>query len=435
MPVSAGELYAWHARDGAFARLAPPWDDVRVASQQGDFATRRVELALRLGPLPLRWVAQHRDHVAGEQFVDEQVRGPFSRWVHTHRFIADGPASVLEDSLDIRGPLGLPVPRSMLDRMFRFRHERTRDDLRRHHAFAEQPRRRVAITGASGLVGSALSAFLTTGGHAVVPLVRSGEGTRWSPLEGEALPDGLDGADAVVHLAGENIGQGRWTAARKRTIRESRVAATRRLAVALASLPRPPSVLVVASAVGFYGDRGDEELTEDSQQGQGFLAELCADWEAAAQPAVEAGIRVVHLRIGVVMSASGGALPKMRAPFLAGVGGPLGSGRQHVSWIALDDLVGLAHHALMTDLVGVVNATAPQPVTAAEQARTLGAVLHRPALIPVPAFALELLFGEMGRELLLAGARVLPQRALDAGFEFLHPNLESALRGELGKWS
>ena len=435
MPVTARELYAWHARDGAFARLVPPWDTVQVIAQEGDFATRRVELALRVGPLSLRWVAQHRDHIEGEQFVDEQVHGPLRRWVHTHRFIEDGQGSILEDSIEVEGPLGLPVPRAMLERTFRHRHERTLNDLRRHKAFAHLPRRHVAITGASGLVGTALSAFLTTGGHEVLPLVRKGSGTRWSPLEGPVLPDGLDGVDAVVHLAGENIGQGRWTAERKKRFRESRVTATRRLAEGLARLPEPPSVLVVASAVGFYGDRGDEELTEDSPRGDGFVADLCADWEAAAQPAVEAGIRVVYLRIGVVMDTGGGALAQMLPVFRLGLGGRLGSGSQHVSWVSLDDVVGLVHHALMTDLHGVVNATAPQSVTAAEQARILGTVMRRPAVLPVSAGAVSMVFGEMGRELVLASARVRPARALESGFTFLHPDLESGLRSALGLWA
>ncbi len=292
----------------------------------------------------------------------------------------------------------------------------------------------VAISGASGLVGRALAASLTAQGHCVLPLVRrtpaAGE-VRWNPAEGDALPDGLV-ADAVVHLAGENIGGGRWTAARKQRIRDSRVDGTRRLATALAELPTPPQTLIVASAVGIYGDRGDAWADEDSRPGTGFLAEVCQAWEAAAAPASAAGIRVVHVRIGVVMSPDGGALPRLLLPFRLGLGGPVGSGAQFVSWIALDDLVAVFGFLLSRpDLSGPVNAVAPHPVTSAEQAKILGGVLRRPAVLPLPAVAVKLVMGELGEALLLAGARVRPGVLTDAGFSFQHPDLEGALRSML----
>jgi hypothetical protein len=256
----------------------------------------------------------------------------------------------------------------------------------------------------------------------------------WDPESGRIDASQLEGFDAVIHLAGENIGSGRWTAARKERILASRVAGTRLLARTLAALTAPPRVLLCASAVGWYGDRGDEWLEDTSDPGGGFLAEVCREWEAAATPAVERGIRVVHLRFGVILSAAGGALARMLPAFRLGAGGRVGSGRQQVSWISLDDVVGAVGFLLFREgFGGPVAVTAPDPVPNAELARVLGRVLNRPAVVPFPSAAVDLLFGEMGRSLLLEGQRVRPGRLLDAGFRFRHPDLEGALRFELGR--
>ena len=300
---------------------------------------------------------------------------------------------------------------------------------------------KVAVTGATGLIGSALVPFLRSGGHEAAPLPRlsasgrgGGDDPSWDPATG-ALSDGaLDGVDAVVHLAGENIAGGRWTAARKARIRDSRVDGTRRLAEALAALPQPPRTLVAASAIGFYGDRGDEELDESSAPGPGFLPEVCQAWEAAAAPAREAGMRVVHLRIGIVLTPAGGALAQMLFPFRMGAGGVIGSGRQYMSWVALDDVLGGIQHALCTDgLNGPVNMVAPNPATNTEFTKTLGRVLRRPTILPLPAFGARLAFGEMADALLLASTRVDPARLREGGYDFGYPSLEDALRHVLGR--
>ncbi len=297
----------------------------------------------------------------------------------------------------------------------------------------------VAVSGAGGLVGSALGAFLSAGGNRVVPMVRQeparkGEEIFWDPAVGRIDAQGLEGGDAVVHLAGENIAAGRWTEARKKSIVESRVAGTRLIAETLAGLSRPPEVLVAASAIGFYGNRGDEELDEGSSAGQGFLPETCKRWEAALEPAERAGIRVVRLRIGMVLCARGGALAKMVTPFRLCLGGRIGSGRQFMSWISIDDLIGVIHRAVLDDTIsGVVNAVAPAPVRNSEFTRVLGRVLGRPTPFPVPATAIRLLLGELGQALLLDGARVSPARLQGTDFRFRHPNLEGALRFELGR--
>ena len=251
----------------------------------------------------------------------------------------------------------------------------------------------------------------------------------WNPAGGLAEPSRFDGVDAVVHLAGENIAAGRWTPARKAEIRQSRVEGTRILCESLARLAHPPKLLVSASAVGFYGDRGAQMLTEESGAGSGFLPDVCREWEAATEPASQADIRVVNLRFGMVLSPAGGALRKMLPPFKLGLGGRIGSGDQFMSWIAIDDAVGAIHHTLSAEsLRGPVNAVAPTPVTNTEFTCTLARVLRRPALIPVPRFAARLAFGEMADALLLASARVVPVRLRESGYHFRFPELEGALR-------
>jgi uncharacterized protein (TIGR01777 family) len=281
--------------------------------------------------------------------------------------------------------------------------------------------------------------FLTGGGHRLTRLVRStatagAAEIEWNPQAGQLEPGDLEGLDGLVHLAGENIAAGRWTAGQKARIRDSRVNSTRLLSETLAQLSRPPKVLVCASAIGFYGDRGTDLMSEDSPAGGGFLAEVCEAWEAASQPARDAGIRTVLLRIGVVLSPAGGALAKMLLPFRLGAGGVIGTGDQYWSWIGLDDVVGAIHHALISDtLEGAVNAVAPQPVTNREFTKILGRVLSRPTLVPLPGFAARLALGEMADALLLASTRVEPVRLLASGYTFRHPKLEGALRHCLGK--
>lgn len=298
---------------------------------------------------------------------------------------------------------------------------------------------RIAVTGSTGLVGSAVVGRLKESGNEVLRFVRGasgvGEGTiRWDPAAGAIDAAALEGIDAVVHLAGENISSGRWSAARKAAIRDSRVKGTTLLCDALAGCARPPATLVCASATGYYGDRGEEPLTEDSPPGSGFLAEVCREWEAACAAAVRRGIRVVHLRTGIVLSAEGGALARMLPLFRAGLGGALGSGRQYWSWITLDDLAGVVLHALSREEIkGPVNAVAPRPVTNREFTEALARALSRPALLPAPAFALRLALGEMADALLLSGARVVCRRLEETGYRFLHPEIGGALSAVLGR--
>lgn len=298
---------------------------------------------------------------------------------------------------------------------------------------------KIAISGASGLIGTALSRSLRLDGHRVLPLVRrpvsEGEdAVQWDPAVGTIDAAALDGVDAVVHLAGAGIGDHRWTADYKREVRESRTRGTDLVARTIASLDRPPTVMVSGSAIGWYGDTGDEAVTEAAPAADDFLAEVCREWEAATSPAEEAGVRVAHVRTGVVLSPHGGALAKLLPLFKLGLGGRMGNGRQWWSWISLDDEVAAIRWLLDHDVSGPVNATAPEPVTNAELTRVLGSVLHRPTVVPVPAFGPKLLLGgELADSLLFTSQRVLPGVLTAEGFPFAHPTVEEALRDMLDR--
>jgi uncharacterized protein (TIGR01777 family) len=435
------EVFAWYGRPGAFLRLSPPWQPMRLVSEADSLADGRAVLAL---PGGLRWIADHRadSFDPPRRFVDTiGYQGLASlparlavRWRHTHDFEElDGGRTRVIDRVDT------PVPAAALRPMFAYRHRQLADDLRAHRRAADHGLRAatVAVTGSSGLVGSALTAFLSTGGHRVIRLVRrpaaDASERQWRPDDPD--PDLLAGVDAVVHLAGASIA-GRFTDAHRRAIRDSRIAPTRRLAELVAQMSDGPRVLLSASAIGYYGyDRGDEMLTEDSGRGDGFLADVVADWEAATGAAEQAGVRVVQVRTGIVQSPLGGTLRLLRPLFTAGLGGRVGDGRQWLSWIGIDDLVDIYHRGLWdTGLHGPVNAVAPQPVRNADYTRTLAHVVHRPAVLPVPVLGPRLLLGDQGaRELACASQRVLPARLQAAGHRFRHPELEQALRQLLGR--
>lgn len=443
----ADMAFAWHARPGALERLTPPWAAIDVVERQGGIEDgARVVLRIPVGPTALRWVAEHRDYIEGRQFRDVQIEGPFARWEHTHRFDPDGAdACQLEDRIVFELPLGAlgatvgkPFVQQMLERTFAYRHRVTAGDLDTHARYPGAPLH-VAVTGSSGLIGSALVPFLTTGGHRVTRLVRGDRGVgadtaAWDPSTGALDLSARPPLDAVVHLAGENIAGHRWTADVKARVQGSRGAATRRLCETLARLDPPPPVLVCASATGFYGDRGAEVVDENSSPGRGFLADVCRDWEAATLPAAERGIRVVNLRLGVVLTARGGALAKLLVPFRLGLGGRVGDGSQFMSWIGLDDVLGAILHVLRTASVqGPVNAVAPAPVTNDRLTRVLGRVLGRPTLFPVPAAVARLAFGEMADEMLLASTRAMPTRLQASGYVFRDAELTEALRHTLGR--
>lgn len=427
-----GDVFAWHAREGALARLLPPWQPVRVIKESESLRDGEAILGL---PGGVEWRADHdpAGYEEGRRFTDvltTPVLGSLVGWRHTHAFSAEpGGGCRVTDTVESR------VPRRLQEEMFAYRTRQLRGDLETHrlwHAEGRGPLT-VAVTGSTGLVGTALTALLTTGGHKVIRLTRreaSGSDRLWRPDDPD--PALLEGVDAVVHLAGASIA-GPFTAKHKAAIRSSRVEPTRRLAQLAAQ--SGVGVFVSASAIGFYGpDRGDEELTEESGRGGGFLADLVADWEESARPAGSAGARVVAVRTGIVQSPHGGTLRLFRPLFSAGLGGPIAGGKAWFSWIGIDDLVDIYLRALVDPgLEGVVNATAPEPVRNGEFASVLGRVLHRPAVLPVPRFGPRLLLGREGaEEVALASQRVLPAKLTSSGHRFRHPELEPALRHVLG---
>ncbi|KUI01361.1 nucleoside-diphosphate sugar epimerase [Mycolicibacterium acapulense] len=433
------EVFGWYARPGAMRRLIPPWQPMKAIAEAESLADGRAVLGL---PGGLRWIAQHDPdrYDPPRRFVDVLTSdGPASwpprlvgRWTHVHEFGEAPGGTRVYDRIEA------PVPAAALRPMFVYRHRQLADDLAAHRDAADAGLRplTVAVSGASGLVGSALTAFLSTGGHRVIRLVRraaaGADERQWNPDRPD--PGLLTGVDAVVHLAGASIA-GRFTDAHKDAIRASRLEPTRRLAEVAARADDGPRTFVSASAVGIYGfDRGDAALTEESVVGDGFLAEVVRDWEAATAPAAEAGLRIVTVRTGIVQSARGGTLRLMRPLFGAGLGGRLGSGRQWLAWIALDDLLDVYLRALYDDrMAGPVNAVAPHPVRNADYTRTLARVLRRPAVVPVPPFGPRLLLGEQGaRELAEANQRVLPAALQALGHRFRHPSLDGALAHELG---
>ena len=405
--------------------------------RDGDRATFRVGV----GPFGFRGTVEYEGYTPLQEFGNRHVGGPHRSLRHRHLFRSTGEASCeLTERIHceprlIMATLGRAWLRRTMERTLEFHQERVRRDLERHAAGPAEPLR-VLVTGASGLIGGALTAFLESGGHYVVRLVRrlpeSGREIAWNPASGQIDAAALEGFDAVIHLAGENIGAGRWTAARRRRIRSSRVASTELLCGALAGLKRPPAVLVSASAVGYYGDVEDT-VDESAPAGDGFLAEVTAAWEQAADPARAAGIRVAHARLGPVLSRKAGMLKRLLPVFRAGAGGVVGSGRQPISWIGLDDAIGALHFLMSSDQAeGAFNVAAPRPATNREFTQALASVLRRPAFAPVPAPAIRALFGEMGDQLILKGQSVVPARLAELGSRWLEPTLDGALRWELG---
>lgn len=436
--ASPEQLWAWLARPGAIHRLTPPWQPISVVREAANLRDGEAELRV----LGVPWTARHQPsgYLEGHRFVDELVVPipgviPLPKivpWRHEHT-LDETPTGVrMTDRVDTRAPAFL------LNGIFRYRTRQVRDDLAAHDRYSTPPLT-VAVTGSNGMIGGALSALLSTGGHRVIKLVRKPtdvdtlEQRIWDPAD--PAPDLFTDVDAVVHLAGAPI-LGRFTEAHKRDVRESRVGPTKRLAEAADAAG--VRTFVSGSAIGYYGaDRGDEELTEQSERGSGFLADVVADWEADATEGVGPDTRLVLIRTGVVLSPSGGMLRLLHPMFAAGLGGPLGDGKQWFSWISLDDMVEVLLHAVTDPTVsGPINAVAPEAVRYRDFAATLGRVLHRPAILPVPSFGPQVLLGREGaEEFAEADQRVLPAKLSEVGHHYRHPSIDVALAHMLGKAS
>ena len=446
--VSQEMLFNWHESPGAFDRLTPFWEKVQIKTQNGGIRNGdEVKVKVNvLGPITLDWHLRHQDYIEGQQFVDKQVSGMFDYWKHSHVMCkTDHENSVLRDSIEYKLPLGFigdlfgqNFVISKLNRLFKFRHKVTEIESR---IFQEKKKNmKILIAGSRGLVGTELVSFLKHQGHEVFKLSRSKKENEtdvitWDPETGYLNEADLDGFDAVVNLAGENIANGRWTEKQKEKIKNSRINSTTLLAKALTKVKNPPRVFVCASAIGFYGDRPDEVLNENSVPVRGdFLSETCVKWEEACSPALEAGVRIVNTRFGIILSPKGGAMAKLLLPFQLGLGGQIGNGEQVMSWISLDDVIYALNFVIQNESIsGPVNFTAPNPVTNLEFTKTLGKVLQRPTIFPVPGFGIKLILGEMADALLLSSQKVKPAKLESAGYEFAYKNLEAALRHLLGK--
>lgn len=439
------EVFSWHSRKGAFERLSPPWDPPVVIKKIGTIKKNDETLfKMKAGPIPIIWHAKHTSYEKNVFFKDEQFKGPFASWTHTHTFEAAEGGCILTDTIDyelpisrISGILNKLFVEKKLGRIFTYRHKTLINDLNVHLPVNAKPLN-ILISGASGVIGSALVPFLLTGGHTVKRLVRKPpqnpeEEIFWDPARCHIDSEKLTGTDVVIHLAGEHIGGGRWTPDRKRTIIESRTKGTSTLAKAIAAMENPPQIFLSASAIGYYGDCGDKVITEKDAPGDLFISEICKKWEASAEAAVNKGIRTVFMRIGVVPSPQGGALKELLLPFKMGLGGKIGNGRQYMSWVSIDDVLYAIHHAMFNEKVsGPVNFVSPTPVTNESFIKALGSAVNRPTVLPIPEYAIDKIWGEMGREVLLAGARVIPEKLIKSGYEFKFPDLEKNIKHMLG---
>ena len=447
------QIWDWYNSDGAFRRIMPEWEGIKPINAGRLVDGEETIFKVKLGPFRQKWIARHHSVVSGESFADRMIKGPFGAWNHTHTFETDsnGTTSVI-DNVEYKLPLhfftGWSAGFTVLPRMkqmFEFRSVRVANDLKQIQLTKELPRQKILVSGSTGMIGLQLCAFLEAAGHDVHRLLRpstklptdvdSSKIVVWDDITGKITQGDLNGFDTVIHLAGAGIGDKRWSKKRLKLIRDSRIIPTQNLAKLLAELDHPPTKMLCSSAIGYYGNRGTEVLDESSSSGNDMLAELCRDWENSSNAAKDAGINVVHLRTGIVMSPLGGALAKLLLPAKMGAGGPVGGGKQMQSWISLDDEIYAIHHLMMrADSEGAYNLTAPTPVAQKQFAKTLGRVLRRPAFAPLPGFVIKLLFGKMGQKLVLEGQDVRPNRLLESGFEFTYPELESCLRSCLGKF-
>ncbi len=444
-PVSSETLYNYHASNGCIERLVPPWQDVSVLERSGGLGSGgKTRLKLHAAGFAMDFEAEHLQAVKNEMFEDIQKKGPFKHWHHKHFFRQIENHARLTDQLEYQLPFDRILPSFIkkyvaddLKKTFSYRHYILAHDLQRHRQYSNRSLT-ILVSGASGVIGRELVPFLRTGGHEVWSLVRrtpdpAKNEIYWNPARGEIDTAALPQLDAVIHLAGEYIGLGRWNDEKKKEVIESRRKGTSLLAKTISKMENPPGVFLSSSAIGYYGDCGNKLVNEQDDHGQGFMAEVCRVWEQSTSPATTAGIRTVLMRIGVTLSRRGGALKKLMQIGRIGFPGSFGSGKQFTSWISSDDLVSAILHCICTkNISGPINLAAPNPVTNEELLYTLAKLKGKPILPRVPKSYLTFFYGEMASEIALSGCRVSARKLIDSGFHFSQPTITEAIKPQFG---
>ena len=456
IPYNVNTLFDYHTRDGALERLVPPWSGLNVVSQKGGINNDAISIfRIKLGPINFKWVSKHFGYIHNSQFQDKMISGPFQKWVHTHSFIPQGiNQCIIEDKIDYipkLGKIGSKIIRkriqNYLNQLFLYRSRILVNDIDFEKMSLEKEKK-ILITGSHGLIGSALIPLLTNiGKHKITRLVKNTNYKNkystsntdhekiiyWDPEHKKLNHHDLEGFDIVIHLAGENI-FGRWTDTKKQKILNSRIEGTTLLAESLTKLSKPPSLLICASAIGYYGNRPNEVLTETSSSGSGFLSKVCQEWEKATKDATEIGIRVVNTRFGIVLTSKGGILQKLLTPFKLGVGVTIGKKEQYISWISIEDVIKSIFYSITnTSIQGPVNVVSPNPVTNLEFSNILKKILNPKLSISINPNITKLIFGKMSDELLSANTYVRPNKLVEMGYKFFNPELEDTLRFLLGK--
>lgn len=435
------EVFHWHLSPGAIYRMIPPWEKVEVVSHGGNPSQvgSTVVLNAKIGPFSFIWEVKHAEFIEGKSFTDIQVKGPFTYWKHTHTVYPIGDSSCeWEDTIEFIAPFSILNPRieKKLKRMLEWRHRRLRNELYIERRYPAEPMR-ILISGTSGLVGSEVYSLLRSQGHEVVRLLRKGKskkkggGVYWDPSTGDLEKEDFEGFDAVIHLAGKNIAHF-WTKKQKKEIFISRCRDSWLLSQVLLRMLHPPKTLICASAVGYYGDGGKETLVENSPKGKGFLADVCQKWEESTLGIENRGTRGVHTRFGIVLSSKGGMLARVLPLFRMGLGAVLGTGKQYVSWISLDDVAYGIYHTLLTkEIEGPVNFTAPAQETSRSFSEKIARAVHRPLFLRIGKAPLRFALGEMAEEMLLTSVFAPPEKLKATGYQFVHPTLEETLKSEL----
>jgi uncharacterized protein len=451
IPATNKDAFDYHAREGALERLVPPWSILTVTSHEGNIKDGAIStLKVRLWPISFKWTAAHFGYLQDRRFQDKMVKGPFQSWIHTHSFIPDEIGHcIMEDKIAYSPPFGKLGPillndtiQNNLNQLFHYRHRILSNDINLWKKAQRSKGQKILITGSHGLIGSSLIPLLTAAGeHKITRLARppsnrnnvNSHSIVWNPINDKVNVKELEGFDVVVHLAGENI-FGRWTDSKKQRILESRIKSTRLLCDSLIKLANPPSTLICASAIGFYGNQGNEVLTEESNPGFGFLSDVCRKWEESTETARDAGIRVVNTRFGVVLTPKGGMLQKLLALSRFGIGLKLGDENKYISWVSIEDVIGSIFYSIINSSIrGPVNVVSPNPVTNLEFSKTLARIVKSKIMLPISQKLARMMLGELADAMIRSSALVVPNKLSSAGYRFVNPDLEDAFRLLLGR--